>query len=258
MKLEAKHLCCGYDQRTVVDDFCGTFLPDRLYILMGKNGCGKTTLLNTLGGWLPAISGQAFCDGRDLFSLPARKRASLTGRIASALDSLQMSVGRFVLLGAYARAGGLYSAEDSRKADEAMKQMGIFDLRDQRMDEISAGQRQKAAIAQVLVQDPVCLFLDEPGASLDPKARFELMDLLKALRSPKRILIAVLHDLDLALRYGDELLVLNDHRLVFSGDTPSLLNSGVLESVFSIYALDYDTKTRTARFFLKEEADSTI
>lgn len=251
MELEARDLACGYGRRRIVEDFDYSFEPGKLYIILGKNGSGKSTLLDTLGGWLPPIDGSVQFDDMNLSHLKPSARAACTGRIAAGLEKLDLRVDRFVLLGAYSRKKGPYTGQDEALRDQAMEQMGIAHLADRRMDEISAGERQKAAIAQILVQNPVCLFLDEPGSNLDPEARFELMDLLVSLRAENRILIAVLHDLDLALRYGDELLVLADHHLYFHGTPEELIDQEILDDVFTIIARDYDPDTRTARFFRK-------
>lgn len=249
--LEAKHIKAGYPGHTVLGDFSYEFEPGKLYILMGKNGSGKSTLLNTLGGWQKPLAGQAFVNGMDLQNLSAQKRAAYTGRIALDLTGLSMKVERFVLLGSYALRKWIepYSKKDYDSVHAALKAMNIASLKDKRMDQISSGERQKAAIAQVMVQNPVCLFLDEPSSSLDPYARFELMERLAALKDSERILLVIVHDLDLALRYGDEILVLNEGQLAFSGTPDQLVESNVLASVFQLMLEDWDLQSRTGRIF---------
>lgn len=117
------------------------------------------------------------------------------------------------------------------------------------MNKLSSGQRQKAAIAQLLVQNPKVLLLDEPGSSLDPAARFELMERLRALTDPRRIVILVLHDLDLALRYADMVLILKDKHCLFSGTVQDCLDQRALEKTFDLEMKDWDPKTRTGRLF---------
>lgn len=248
--LEAIHLSAGYPDKIVVDDFCASFEEGKLYILIGRNGSGKSTLLNTLGGWLKPLEGKVIANDVDLAALSAKERAGLTGRMASAPENT-LPLERFVLMGSYAREKWLnpYSVKNRKIAMQAMKRMQIDHLARERMDQISSGQKQRAAIAQVLVQNPRCLLLDEPGSSLDPAARFELMEMLLNLKSDQRILLAVVHDLDLALRYGDEILVLDNGKLKFRGTPDQLVNSHIVESVFGLVVKDWQPDTRSGRIF---------
>lgn len=247
--LEIRHLDAGYPDVKVIHDFSYSFDGSKFYVLIGRNGSGKSTLLNTIGGWLKPENGQVLIDGQDLFKLCDVDKAKLTGRVMTEFDSISMSVERFVLLGAYCRQPWFYSDDDKEKekAKLILKKLHIETLAYKRMDQISSGQKQKAAIAQVLLQNPFCLFLDEPGSYLDIASRFELMDTLRQLRSPERVLLVVVHDLDLALRYGDEILVLDEGKLVFAGSPESLVKSSVLENVFGIVLKDWDEETRTVR-----------
>lgn len=267
--LKAEHIRAGYGNKVVIQDFSSDFKEGQLYIILGRNGSGKSTLLSILGGWMKPQSGSVLYNGKNLLPLSAMERARITGRIADDTLNVQMSVQRFVELGDYAReesrfsrfwkkAGktdlsGMQSEDAAKRAQDAMRALSIDALATHRLDEVSAGERQKAAIAQVLVQNPHCLFLDEPGANLDPSARFELMDLLCMLKDPSRILVVVAHDLDLALRYADEILVLDGHQKVFQGSAIELAQSDLLQEVFEIRLNDWDPSTRTARLFLLRE-----
>lgn len=263
--LKAEHIRAGYGNKVVIQDFSCDFKEGKLYIILGRNGSGKSTLLSILGGWMKPQSGSVLYNGKNLLPLSAMERARITGRIADDTLNVQMSVQRFVELGDYAReesrfsrfwkkAGktdlsGMQSEDAVKRAQDAMRALSIDALATHRLDRVSAGERQKAAIAQVLLQNPHCLFLDEPGANLDPSARFELMDLLCMLKDPSRILVVVAHDLDLALRYADEILVLDGHQKVFQGSAIELAQSDLLQEVFEIRLNDWDPSTRTARLF---------
>lgn len=248
--LEAVHLEAGYPSKRVVEDFNARFEEGKLYILIGRNGSGKSTLLNTLGGWLKPLGGLVSINGNDLSRLSSKELARLSGRLASDLNN-SLLVKRFVLMGSYSRQNWIdpYSQSDRKAAGMAMRSLEIDGLADERMDRISSGQKQKAAIAQILVQNPDCLLLDEPGSSLDPAAHFELMERLVSLKSAHRILLAVIHDLDLALRYGDEILVLDQGKLVFFGSADRLVRSTVIQKVFGLAVQDWDASTRTGRIF---------
>lgn len=206
------------------------------------------------------LNGSVEIDGLSLARLSFKERAACTGRIACDPGSRSMSALRFALLGSYARQPrfGPYRAEDWKRASQALEQMHAGHLAGRFLEELSSGERQKVSIAQVLVQNPACLFLDEPSSSLDPKARFELMDLLESLRSEERILLVVVHDLDLALRYGDEILVLDQGKTVFWGTAEQFASSTISEQVFQVRIADWDPTTRTARIFPVSEKKVSV
>ncbi len=249
--LEALHLNAGYPDKLVLEAFNYTFEPGKLYILMGKNGSGKTTLLHTLGGWLKPLAGEVLINQTSIPSLPSKERALLTGRMAEDLHDLSMPLKHFVEMGAYPRSAwnGKLSNQEEARVKEVLEQLEILDLASQPMNRLSSGQRQKASIAQLLVQNPQVLLLDEPGSSLDPAARFELMDRLKGLTDPNRIVILVLHDLDLALRYGDVLLILKEKHCIFSGTAQECVDQKRLQEAFGLEMKDWDPQTRTGRLF---------
>lgn len=249
--LEVTNLAAGYGGKAILENFNASFQTNKLYILLGPNGSGKTTLLNTIGGWQKPLAGQVFVNGQDVFSQTDRQRARLTGRMAHHTAMLSMPISRFVLLGCYANQAWInpYSQADYDKVKQALAAMRLSDLADRPMDKLSSGQRQRAAIAQVLAQDPICFLLDEPGSSLDPCARFKLMETLVKLKDEHRILLAIVHDLDLALRYGDELLVLDHGKLVFQGNSDKLVQSQVIRDVFGLAIEDWDAGSKTGRIF---------
>lgn len=249
--LEVTNLAAGYGQKAILENFNASFQTNKLYILLGPNGSGKTTLLNTIGGWQKPLAGQVLVDGKDVFSQSDRQRARLTGRMAHHTAMLTMPISRFVLLGCYANQAWInpYCQADYEKAKQALQAMRLSDLAQRPMDKLSSGQRQRAAIAQVLAQDPICLLLDEPGSSLDPCARFKLMEMLVKLKDKHRVLLAIVHDLDLALRYGDELLVLDHGQLVFQGTSDQLVQSQIIRDVFGLVIEDWDTQSKTGRIF---------
>lgn len=247
--LEVSHLCAGYGKRLIIHDFSARFEPGRLYILLGPNGSGKTTLLNCLGGWKKAESGTIAIQNQPLQTMNTIRRAVFTGRAAANPSAIEMPLERFVQAGGYARQKSEGAKAVELSSSQALERLHLAGLEQRYLDELSAGQAQKAAIAQLLVQDPVCFFLDEPGSSLDPRARFELMDLLTSLKDDRRIMILIVHDLDLALRYGDTILVLDQGKKVFEGPPEKLVSSHILESVFSIRLEDWDPRTKTGRIF---------
>ncbi len=248
LKLEA--IQAGYGNHIVLDNLSIALKSNQLCMILGPNGSGKSTLLKIMGGWMLPKKGRVCIQNHDLATLKARQKAKYTGRIATTLE-VTMPLERFVLLGAYAkhRWWEPYSHADYELVQNALMKMRLSQWAKKPMDQLSSGQKQRACFAQVLVQDPLCFFLDEPSSALDPWSRFELMEHLLALRSPNRLVVAVVHDLDLALRYADCILVLNQGRLVFQGTPCELVEQDVLSQVFSLQLLNWNPSTHTGTLF---------
>ena len=249
--LKLDSIQAGYGHHVVLDDFSISISPNQLCMILGPNGSGKSTLLNVMGGWLPPKKGRVILQDRDLSTLSVSQKAKYTGRIATSLDHVTLPLERFALLGAYHKHGWWqkYSQEDHQSVQKALDQMHLKPWAKKPMDQLSTGQKQRAAFAQVLVQNPLGFFLDEPSSALDPYSRFELMEHLLALRAPERFVVAIVHDIDLALRYADFILVLDHGHLVFQGTPFELINQDILAHVFSLQLRDWDPITRTGKLF---------
>ena len=171
--LEVKKLSCGYGGEQVVNDISFTLSPGQRLVVLGSNGCGKTTLLRGLMGILPSTGTMEF-DGRDLKAMTVREKGR-TMAMLTQMNSVSFSytVMETVLLGRYAHLeGGLFStpgAEDRRMAEEQLKRLGLWQERDKRITELSGGQLQRVLLARTFVQEPRIILLDEPANHLDLK-----------------------------------------------------------------------------------------
>ena len=181
--------------RTVLRDIAFEAEPGALVALCGPNGAGKTTLLRALAGLLPGTPER---DGRTLAYLPqgARSAWGLTVEQVAALGRLP------------------HRDAATQAVQRALRQCGVLELRHARIDRISGGQARRAMLSRVLAGEPSALLLDEPTADLDPAAAFEIMALLRAIAHEGRVVIVVLHALDLARRYADRMVVLDRGRIV--------------------------------------------
>ena len=249
--LKLDSIQAGYGNHVVLDEFSLSISANQLCMILGPNGSGKSTLLNVMGGWLAPKKGRVFLQDHDLATLSVSQKAKYTGRIATSLDDVTLPLERFVLLGAYHKHGWWqnYDQADHQEVQNALEQLHLKPWAKKPMDQLSTGQKQRAAFAQVLVQNPLGFFLDEPSSALDPYSRFELMEHLLALRSPERFVVAIVHDIDLALRYADFILVLDHGHLVFQGTPFELVKQDILERVFSLQLRDWDALTRTGKLF---------
>ena len=231
-----------YDPRLpAVLDGVTLYIPSgRITALVGPNGSGKSTLLKTLARQLSPEAGRVEMNGRDLRSLPARELARSLGILFQEhVAPGDLTVEELVRHGRYPHSGWFSSPtpEDAEAVEEALRLTGMEALRQRPVGQLSGGQRQLAWVAMALAQQPRLLFLDEPTTFLDLAHQFELMDLLQHLkRTTGMTLVVVLHDLNLAARYADHLVVLREGRIVAEGPPAELLTPDLLRSVFEIEA----------------------
>jgi iron complex transport system ATP-binding protein len=236
-----RDLSAGYPGRVVIDGLDLDVAPGRVTIIIGANACGKSTLLGILARVHVPLAGRVELDGRDAATLPRRTFAQTVGLLPqhpSAPDGLTVaelvSRGRHPHRGVFQR----WSADDAAKVDAAMARTGVAELADRPVGDLSGGQRQRVWIAMALAQDPRILLLDEPTTFLDLSHQIELLDLLRDLnRTDGRTVVIVLHELNLAARYADDLVVMSHGRVVAHGDPADVLTSEVVSEAFSLDAL---------------------
>jgi iron complex transport system ATP-binding protein len=198
--------------------------------LVGPNGSGKTSLLHALAGIGPS-TGEVRIDGHGLAGLSRDERKRLLAFLPASRDIAWPVTGRSLV------ALGLPGGADEREAEQALAELGAQDLADRRVDHLSTGERSRILIARALAPRPKLLLLDEPAANLDPYWQLRLMAHLRAL-SRDRIVIAAMHDLDLAARFADRMLVLDGGRIVADGEPADLIDGPQIREVFGIERRD--------------------
>jgi iron complex transport system ATP-binding protein len=203
--------------------------------LIGPNGSGKSTLLRCLYGVLRADRGAVLVDGVAIESLSRRTLARCVSLVEQdgPGDALGVTVGEFVLLGRHVhrRDHQAYAATDHQIAGDALDRVGMGSLAHRRLDEISGGERQRVVIARCLAQQSPTMLLDEPTNHLDIRYQHDILGLVRGLDLTT---IVVLHDLNLAGRYCDHLVLLERGRVVASGCPDEVLQSHVLEPVYEV------------------------
>ncbi|WP_028708743.1 ABC transporter ATP-binding protein [Propionicicella superfundia] len=239
--LRARTLGAGYPDRTVLDGLELTVSPGRVSVLIGANASGKSTLLSTLARLIPPLAGTVELDGTDIHAIPRRTLARTLGILPQhpvAPDGL--TVAELVARGRYPHRGlfGRWTAADTAAVDEALAATGTAPLAERRIGALSGGQRQRAWIAMVLAQDPRILLLDEPTTFLDLSHQLEVLDLLVRLnRERGTTVVVVLHDLNLAARYADELVVMSRGAVIAQGRPADVLTPSVVSEAFGLEAL---------------------
>ena len=205
--------------------------------IVGPNGCGKSTLLKLADGLLVPSSGEVRVAGRPLSALSARERARLVALLPQVHRTPSMSVRQLVMCGRYAHMGvfGRPGAPDERAVDAALAEVGIEALADKPARSLSGGERQRAFLAMAVAQDAGLLLLDEPTTYLDVRAAHETMGLARRLSErPGRTVVAVVHDLDLALRSCDRIVVMGEGRVAAQGEPSSAEVLSAIEAAFRV------------------------
>ena len=204
--------------------------------IIGPNGSGKTTLLKCIGGMLTPLSGEIHLGGQNLANLSIREIAGRVGVVPQNWEiSFPFKAEELVLMGRFPHIQRFRGETgiDYRIVDEAMELTKIRHLKNRLVTELSGGELQRVIIAQALAQSPRILLLDEPTAALDIHHQLEILDVMKALlKSHGLTVIAVLHDLNLASHYCDELVLLHQGTVFTSGAPDRVLTEANLEQIY--------------------------
>jgi iron complex transport system ATP-binding protein len=238
--LEAKALAAGYGERLVIPSLSLQITMGKITALVGPNGSGKSTLLKALARIAPPRAGMVYLDGRSIARMSTREvalRLAILPQGPSAPEEL--TVAELVEQGRYPHAGPLrmLREQDHVAIQEALEQTNMEQFRHRRLDSLSGGERQRAWIALALAQATPVLLLDEPTTFLDVGHQIEVLDLVQTLnRTYGKTIVLVVHDLNLAARYADRMVVLQNGRIVADGVPREVLTASLLADVFQVQA----------------------
>ncbi|MGM7643709.1 MULTISPECIES: ATP-binding cassette domain-containing protein [unclassified Nocardia] len=239
-RLAADTVSLGYGERVIVDGLSLDIAPGVVTTVIGPNGCGKSTLLKSLGRLLRPREGQVVLDGKAISTMKTKDVARVIGMLPQTPVAPEgLTVADLVARGRHPHQSWLrqWSADDETEVAAALAQTGIADLADRTLDELSGGQRQRAWISMALAQGTDILLLDEPTTYLDLAHSLEVLDLVDRLHAEfGRTVVMVLHDLNLAIRYSDELVVMAAGRIVAQGKPADIITAELLAEVFGLDA----------------------
>ncbi|MFC7449944.1 ABC transporter ATP-binding protein [Rhodococcus daqingensis] len=239
-RLAAEALTVGYGDRIIVDGLDLEIPTGVVTTVIGPNGCGKSTLLRSLGRLLKPKSGQVLLDGKAISSLKTKDVARTLGMLPQAPVAPEgLTVADLVARGRHPHQSWIrqWSADDEGEVARALALTGVSELADRPVDQLSGGQRQRAWISMALAQGTDILLLDEPTTYLDLAHSIEVLDLVDRMHEELgRTVVMVLHDLNLAIRYSDRLIVMSEGAVVASGTPSEVISAELLLEVFGLEA----------------------
>ena len=233
--LSLSHFSAGYPRRKVIENLTVPHLPrGKITALLGPNGSGKSTLMRAMAGLGPC-RGELRLEGENLLTQPFSRRAE---QVVSLPQRLPAGVHLHVLesiIVAQRAAGGRHSAQQQEEVMALLRQLGIAHLAMSYLDQLSGGQKQLVGLAQSLIRQPRLLLLDEPLSALDLNYQFHVMDLVRRETRRRNIVtLVVVHDINIALRHADHVLMLKAGQLFGDGTPATVITPETLAAVYGV------------------------
>ncbi|GAB3045990.1 iron ABC transporter ATP-binding protein [Virgibacillus ainsalahensis] len=239
--VDIKRVFKSYNQKKVIDDVSVEIEKGTITSFIGPNGAGKSTLISMVSRLIAKDDGAITIDGEDILQA---KNNELAKKISILKQSnainLKLTVRELVSFGRFPYSQGRLKKEDWEKVEEAIDYMELRDMQDKYLDELSGGQRQRAHIAMVIAQDTEYILLDEPLNNLDMRHSVQIMKTLRRLVNEMgKTIVIVIHDINFASCYSDNIVALKDGKIVKQGRACDVIDKCVLKD---IYDMDIDIK----------------
>ena len=234
--IKTQNLSIGYNGKPLMTDINVSLNAGDIVALAGPNGAGKTTLFKTLTASIKPVSGEVFLSGKPLSEYNATERASLFSLVLTDKpDDMFLKVLDIVAAGRYPYMGLLARLKDKDReiVMQSLDTVGITELAERNFISLSDGEKQKVMIAKALAQDTPIIFMDEPAAFLDYPSKIELIHLMKRLsREQGKTILFSSHDLELLLRYSDQMWLVAPKKSLKVGSPKELVDNGIIDKYF--------------------------
>ena len=226
--IEVKGISKKYSSKPVVNDVSFCIKKGKITSFIGPNGAGKSTVLGMMSRLLKMDAGEVFIEGKEISHWNTKELSKVIGILKQSNHlNVRLSVRDLVSFGRFPHSQGNLTQEDINKIDEAIDYMKLGDIQHKFLDELSGGQRQRAFIGMVLAQDTDYIFLDEPLNNLDMKHSVQIMKIGKTV-------VMVIHDINFASCYSDEIIALKEGEVVISGTRDEIMKESILSKLYEM------------------------
>lgn len=239
--IEVKGLVKKYGNKTVVDNVSLNIEKGKITSFIGPNGAGKSTVLSMISRIMDKDSGTVTIDGLEMEKYNSNDLAKKISILKQSNNiNVRLTIREIVSFGRYPHCEGRLTKEDEKYIDEAIEYMELTDIQERYLDELSGGQRQRAYIAMVIAQNTEYVLLDEPLNNLDMKHSVAMMKVFRRLVDELgKTVVIVMHDINFASVYSDNIVVLKNGKLEKSDKTDNIIHKETLED---IYEIDFDIR----------------
>lgn len=234
--IELKSVSKNYGDLTVVNNISLEIMENAVTSFIGPNGAGKSTLLGIISRLITKDAGEVIIDGKELQHWHTNELAQTLAILKqNNVINIRLKVRELVSFGRFPYSKGKLTEADEHAIDQAMKYMELESISDKYLDELSGGQCQRAYIAMVIAQDTKYIILDEPLNNLDMKHAVQMMQALRSLaKEMGKTILIVLHDINFASSYSDQIVVLKNGILTYQGGVSEIINSAILEETYEL------------------------
>lgn len=231
--LKIENLSAFYGKKQVIFDLSAEFKSGRFTAILGRNGSGKSSLLSCISG-IKECSSKILLGNREISAIPSRERAKILSYLPQNLPITQFTVLETVTFGREPYVSFKLTEADREIIERSIEKCGISHLKNKKLTEISGGERQMAYLAMTLAQDADVIMLDEPTTYMDAPHARKFLDILKESVNEGKSVIAVMHDLTQAVKYADDIILIDGGRLVFEGTKEKCLDVKVIEKIMEV------------------------
>ena len=237
---EVNSLKTGYEDKVIIPNLSISLKKGAITTIIGENGCGKSTLLKTLGRILHPMGGEVLVHGKNVHKTSTKEIAKIIGLLPQSPKAPNgLTVAEIVEYGRFPHKykNAKITPEDHAIIASALEKTNLLDLKDRAINSLSGGQRQRVWIAMVLAQQTDIILLDEPTTYLDMAYQLEVLNLVQSLNREKGVtVIMVLHDINLASRFSDELIMMRSGQVIAQGPPRETMTHDNLKKVFDVDA----------------------
>lgn len=234
--IEIRNISKSYGSKKVLDDVSFNIEEGKITSFIGPNGAGKSTVLSIISRLMDSDSGEVIIDGKEIKKWDSKELSKKLSILKQSNNlNIRLTIRELVSFGRFPYCEGKLKKEDEKIVDNALNYMKLTDIQEKYIDELSGGQRQRAYIAMVIAQNSDYIFLDEPLNNLDMKHSVEIMKILRTLTDELgKTVVIVIHDINFASCYSDNIVALKDGKLVKNGPATDTIQKEELEKIYEI------------------------